>query len=332
MENCYLAEANFIKYCSGVRLPGNLKLQVFTECAKLARLDFYMMVFLKIRPVDVENLVIFDTVKRYSLHDALSIAFAHMSLSLEGNGSSLVTISVMMDSTSPFMPFSPDADMLDMSLILVRNTAFSFVTCASLRQGRLDYWGYLKPFSPHVWYVLLGFCNVVTVLLIGQHLSLALRWLEFVNVFIKAWLDVGLTVLEGPGSTLKQMFRRPASDKLIILWMFGSFILVSIYKSIVTNDTTAPLVSSPPRTFKDLVDARFRIYSSPVRIWEFGAKFILPESLSRFRVGESDLDGEILRQFVNWLNSLPEKNKNEITQMYTYNTCVVVVEQDRFKT
>ncbi len=49
---------------------------------------------------------------------------------------------------------------------------------------------------------------------------------------------------------------------IITLWLFACIVTTNLYKSIVTNDVTAPLTSDPPTTFDQLKAHQFNIYST----------------------------------------------------------------------
>lgn len=330
VADIYLAEPNFSTYCRYVRLPEKIELHhVFLECMKLARPYFDVFHWVLIEWTrKLENFEVMDVVKQYALHDALNVAFGHMFFypKVNESRSNMVEIRVILDSINPAMPNFHGSNLFMRTHILVEISAFSFVTCGSQRQAEFDYWGYLRPFSQYVWYALVVVCVLLTITLISQNYAnlLALDRSGLTQLIGKAYLYMGLTLFEMSCSTLRVMFKSPASEKLIILWMLVSFVLVNIYKSIVTNDITAPLVSSPPRLFNELMDGRFRIYSSPIRGW---SKFPVPQTMSNFRAGEGEWDAEILLRFIHWMQSLPEKVSIMVEAVLRYQTCFVATRE-----
>ncbi|OXA48329.1 hypothetical protein Fcan01_16903, partial [Folsomia candida] len=213
-----------------------------------------------------------------------------------------------IDNADPIFGFSAESatDAVDTSPILIGNLSFSFVTCSSLSQGQLDYWGYVKPFQVPVWYALLGACLLLAILLFGQNYAkyrLGLSWNGLADAMFKSMLDLVLIAFEGTSPSLGVMFKSLASKKIITLWAMVTFVLVNTYKSIVTEETTAPLVSNPPKTFDQLMNGRFRIYSSPIT--ESRPKFLTPQTMTRWRVREGEFDSEIYSRFAKWQIGLP---------------------------
>ncbi|OXA38798.1 hypothetical protein Fcan01_26473 [Folsomia candida] len=178
----------------------------------------------------------------------------------------------MQDRRFPLPEYSDD--LSDNFPILVGNRSFSLVTCSSLTQVRINYWGYLKPFSVR----LLGYA------------------------ILNAALEMGLIVVEKSSSTLIVMFRSPTSLKLIALWTLASFVVVDIYKSIVTEDTTAPFVSSPPKMFDQLVNGGFHIYSGSTR--KLLTTSSIPQTRTNWRAVGSEFDLEIFFHYIKWTKSL----------------------------
>lgn len=306
----YVVERNFTAYCEYVQLSGgttNLNL-LTAECKTLILPVFSLpwSTWELVIGYSASPLKLVNSLKSYSLDVALQIVLCQMTTLNKQpyNYSNLVVIFANLDFAKPFMPSYADSDTMKKSLILVGNWSFSFVTCSSLSEGRFNYWGYVKPFNIKIWYALMVSCLFITILLIGQNGSKywALSWYELASAMFNAVLDVAFIVAERSSSTLRIMFQSPASEQLIILWTMVTFVIVNIYKSIVTEDITAPLVSSPPETFDDLISGRFRIYSSP--IMQTRTSLLIPETMMSFRVGEGELDEEIYGQFLSWMASL----------------------------
>ncbi|OXA40882.1 hypothetical protein Fcan01_24259 [Folsomia candida] len=211
---------------------------------------------------------------------ALNGALTRMIRTVE-NGTAQFVLEANLDFANPFEPILWESVIARNSRILVENWSFSFVTSSSL---------------------------LITFLLIAQNYSKyrpSLNWYKLANIIIQAGFDVCLIAFEGQGPTVRVLFRSSASEKMIILWALMTFVLVNTYKSIFTEDTTAPLVLSPPRTFDDLVSGKFQIYSSPVVVYP--KKFAVPVTLTKYRVGESELDAEIHRLSALWSSALPFK-------------------------
>lgn len=90
--------------------------------------------------------------------------------------------------------------------------------------------------------------------------------------------------------------------KLIALWTLASFVVVDIYKSIVTEDTTAPFVSSPPKMFDQLVNGGFHIYSGSTR--KLLTTSSIPQTRTNWRAVGSEFDLEIFFHYIKWTKSL----------------------------
>ncbi|OXA40395.1 hypothetical protein Fcan01_25075 [Folsomia candida] len=256
----------------------------------------------------------FTGMKPYSMQDSLNGVLTYM-LSLATNSSvgvNRILISTSIESTTPFSLNFTDTDIMTVSFILVGNWSFSFVTCSSLSQSAVDYWGYLKPLDSSVWYSLICLSLLVTILLIGQNYTkfMALNWHELGYAFFNGLLDVGFILVERSSSTLHVIFQN--SEKLVILWTLVAFVVVNIYKSIVTEETTAPLTSNPPRVFNDLVDGGFKLYSSPI---SDRYKFIMPQTLTKYRWGMSEFDANIASRCLIWRRTLLKELRNTVVTL-----------------
>ncbi|OXA40198.1 hypothetical protein Fcan01_25056 [Folsomia candida] len=251
--NSYFIEPNVTLLCQDVKLAENIDLyRIIGECKKLVRPDKLRVGFNWKRQDFFKS---FTGMKTYSMQDSMNGVLTHM-LTQETNasdGSHQIKISHNVDMTMPFSLVT-DSDMASISFILVGNWSFSFVTCSSLSHGRVDYSGYVRPLDVSVWYSLTCCCLMITILLIGQNYNkfLALIWPKIAYTICNALLDIGFLTTGRSSSTLQIMFQSPASEKLIILWALMTFVVVNIYTSIVTEDTTAPLVSDPPRMFDNV--------------------------------------------------------------------------------
>lgn len=242
-------------------------------------------------------------VKQYSVQVTLNLAFARMTKGI-GNGTSEDLVIAKLDFPNPYEFPIPDPYITGESILLLDDWSLSFVTCSSLSHDHVDYWGYLKPFKASVWYSLLASCLVVTLLLICQNFSkykMILTWSELGFMILKAGQDVFLAAFEGTGPTLRVMFKSSASEKMIVVWGLMTFVLANTYKSIVTEDTTEPFVSNPPRKFDELANGQFQIYSSPIVAYH--KSFAVPVTLTKYRVGVSEFDAEIYTLFMTWYDS-----------------------------
>lgn len=270
----YLIESNFTSHCAHLGLIETTELvPLAANCKKLVRSKLWLYLSYYITQSKLRNFYeVVKFVKNYSLTHALSVAIGHMT-SLDGNSSYDKHVEINYYNGDPLYTGHEVSDVVHKSLILIGNLSFSFVTCSSLSHGRLDYWGYTKPFVGSVWLTLMGSCVLLTIVLFSQNYA-KYSWGELTYGILKAWIDLILTALEGSSPSLQVMFKDLTSRKLLILWAMVTFVLVNTFKSIVTEDTTAPLVSSPPRTFSQVINGGFRVWSSPIT--KSAYKFLIP--------------------------------------------------------
>lgn len=241
MRNCYRFSYKFSYMCQYFTIGSHTALDLaISNCHKLAR-PYFTIPLSGLESIGNHIVDLVTFVKQYSLHTALNLAFSRTTMSDE-NGTSQVLgiVDASLDIADPIGPHIPDPHVTDQSILLVGNWSFSFVTCSSLSADRVDYWGYLKPYNITVWHALLASCLFITFLLTGQNYlrhGMSISSYELAYVLFSARLDVCLTAFEGPGTTLRIMFKSSKSEKLIILWALMTFVLVNGYKSIVTEDT-----------------------------------------------------------------------------------------------
>ncbi|OXA47839.1 hypothetical protein Fcan01_17240 [Folsomia candida] len=287
MRNCYRFSYKFSYMCQYFTIGSHTALDLaISNCHKLAR-PYFTIPLSGLESIGNHIVDLVTFVKQYSLHTALNLAFSRTTMSDE-NGTSQVLgiVDASLDIADPIGPHIPDPHVTDQSILLVGNWSFSFVTCSSLSADRVDYWGYLKPYNITVWHALLASCLFITFLLTGQNYlrhGMSISSYELAYVLFSARLDVCLTAFEGPGTTLRIMFKKHRYRR--------------------HEDTTAPLVSSPPKFFDDLVNHKFQIYSSPIVAQ--AKKFNVTETLTRYRVGESEFDAEIHTRFFKWMETFP---------------------------
>ncbi|OXA40397.1 hypothetical protein Fcan01_25077 [Folsomia candida] len=321
IDSSYLIEPNFDVFCQNIKLAENIKLhRLLADCKKLVRPEHLRKGF-DWKPQDFLNSI--SGMKFYSMQDSLNGVLNHM-LNMETNttdGLNPVVVEASLDMTSPRRLSFTRSDMTGMSFILVGNWSFSFVTCSSLTQSRVDYWGYVKPFSASVWYGLLLCTLLVTIFQILQNYSkyLSLSWHELAYAAINALLDIGFVIVQRSSSTFQIMFPNPASEKLLILWTLVTFVVVNIYMSIVTEDTTAPLVSNPPRMFDDLIEKGFRIYSSSIS--EDRYRFFMPQTLLKYRWGMSEFDAQITMRHNIWTDALSHEVRTAVIAVRSHRWC-----------
>lgn len=104
--------------------------------------------------------------------------------------------------------------------------------------------------------------------------------------------------------------------------MLVTFVVVNIYKSIVTEDTTAPLVSSPPKTFDHLASNRFQMDSSVPT--SYTKRFnIIPQTMTNWRDEVSEFDTEINLRFSEWWQALKEPVNTTIIKLMARDLCPV---------
>lgn len=328
-DGSLLVASNFTAFCKEARLAENIEFNhLITNCQRLVQstdnLDWMIWKHQSKREIFLGVVARFKD--STCLYDALNYAMRYLADS--GNVSKQMH-AFTIEARIPdrwYNLLNNNNDIMDNFPILVGNWSFSFVTCSSMTQGRIDYWGYVKPFDTSVWYVLIAFCLFLMMVLLRQNYAKyePLPWYELCHVAFNSALEVGLTVVEKPSSTLMAMFPSPASLKLITLWMLGSFVVVNIYKSIVTEDTTAPLVFSPPKTFDHLVNGKFQIYSSIIPNYIIMRETI-PQTLTNWRVSESEFDAEINFHFSAWLHALSEPLQSSVSNLMARHLCPVTM-------
>ncbi|OXA40355.1 hypothetical protein Fcan01_25079 [Folsomia candida] len=324
MDNMYLVETHFSTFCKNVKLSENIKLdRIIAECKKFVRPE-PSFVRLSWKPQEFHKSI--SGLKTYSMEESLNSVLTHM-LNLETNTSddlNRISISAGLDMTVPLEISYTDSDMMHASFLLAGNWSFSFVTCSSLTQGRVDYWGYVKPFKASVYYGLMLCSLMVTILLIGQNYTkyFTLSWYQIPYAMFSTLLDVTFIIVQRSSSTLQLMFQNPASEKLLIPWTLVTFVVVNIYMSIVTEDTTAPLVSNPPSMFNQLVDGGYRLYSSPISVNRYG--FLMPQSLLTYCWGMSELDAHIAARYILWKRTVSQEFHGVLVRLGDYHWCAAL--------
>lgn len=217
---------NFTAFCRAARIPAIILLdRLTTDCMKLVLpIDFEMYVENfsgKFTSKRQEFFHVVQVIRKYSRSDALNEALIYM---LQPENMTHAPNPVIIYTITSPPGYDAENYVVDHFAILMGNWSFTFVTCSSLSQGRINYWGYLKPFHSYVYYALTTLYIFLMIVLVGQIYAkyrLSMQWHELVYVIV----------------------------------------VVNTYKSIVTEDTIAPLVSSPTRTFDQLIGhGRFRIY------------------------------------------------------------------------
>lgn len=128
----------------------------------------------------------------------------------------------------------------DLRPIFWTNISISFITCSPMVEY-VTFSNFLNPFDVLVW-----------IGIIVSFISL--------GVFIKLVAEEGLflalfgIVVENSSKTSKSK----CTTGLLLVWTFAFFLVGNVYKSIVTNDITAPLTANLPTSLNAMTDNGFR--------------------------------------------------------------------------
>lgn len=144
--------------------------------------------------------------------------------------------------------------------ITLGNSSFSFYSCVSLQDGGLSFWGYGNPFQAEVWIATDLFWVAICFVLLAQNWEAVQKKVSYSSFFML--LDVSSTFVEQFPSSLGKL--GPSSSRLLLVHVFGFIVLVNAYKSIVTNDTTAPLTPKPVLSFDQLIPNHIKIVGSSI--------------------------------------------------------------------
>lgn len=209
-------------------------------------------------------------------------------------------------------------------LMLIGNTSFSFITCGSIRDEGLRFDGYLKPLDNSVWTAIL-ICSALLSLLMMYHVvSPGSDLIHRTKLsLIYAFIGVLSVNVETFPSTTKRY--KPVARLLLAAFALVSILTINVYKSVVTNDITAPLGSLQPTLFSHLVPHNFKMIGSFLNsdYYTEDSGLAIPITLSKYRIGYGELDEEFHVQMELWKrrNGLDPVRNYTISDIFRYFKC-----------
>jgi len=181
--------------------------------------------------------------------------------------------------------------------IRYENASYSFLTCSSATE-RFTLLQYFTPFKYEIWVAL--FLSQVICIAFILYANLPIKSFKTDTLIILETFSTGLIEVIPP--TPPHIGQYKFFNYVLTLWLVVvGTILTNGYKGLVTNDVTAPF-SHPPKTFKDLKDAKLSILVSD---YSYGGEggFVYPISHGKSKEFTSEFEFRWMKRDATYVSS-----------------------------
>lgn len=205
-------------------------------------------------------------------------------------------------------------------VILLGNISFSFVTCGSMGDEGLRFSGYVQPFQKSVWLAIFICSAGIAMLIMSYGVGGTIQKSRLTQVF--TFVDVLAINLE---ISLNIKRFKGEIKTVVLIFVLVSILTINVYKSVVTNDITAPLGTFQPDLFSQLVSHYFKLIGLYVNsdMYREDSGIPVPITFRKYRVGNGEFDEEFYDRVELWKrkNGLDPRLNSTINSVFRYFIC-----------